>query len=167
MQSVKIATVGGWSMEPILKEGDIILYRSTNYSLGDIILFKYGTLNLTHRLIKIENLLLTKGDNIPSWDAHIEKKDVLGVAEYVIRKNRIICLTNQTINKRFLNYAKLEMKSITLIENLLNIKSYKVNGFIKRVMMPLLIWNYILLLIYNRKSSIPNILNELENNVGK
>src|SRR3569832_98599 len=103
MQPAKSAKVNGRSMQPLLRDGDIVLYKQSVYSSGDIILFKYGEFNLTHRLIKIDNHLVTKGDNIPSWDKYINKCDVMGVAEYVIRKDRVICLTNRRVNQRFLN----------------------------------------------------------------
>lgn len=61
-----VITVEGISMLPTLQEGDTILIsKSQNYELGDILVFAYPTEELlVHRLIqKTENTLYCKGDN--------------------------------------------------------------------------------------------------------
>ncbi|MBQ8388601.1 MAG: PqqD family peptide modification chaperone [Clostridia bacterium] len=72
-------TVVGISMEPLLKEGDIIrIEKASNYVIGDILVFTYKGELLVHRLIKAEkNKFFCKGDNSFRLE-DIEKEGILG-----------------------------------------------------------------------------------------
>lgn len=59
-------TVDGFSMEPVLHQGDtIIVQKKERYEIGDILVFLYKNQELlVHRLLKIENgRYFCKGDN--------------------------------------------------------------------------------------------------------
>lgn len=82
--------VRGESMEPVLREGDIITIRKKEYRKGDILLFIYeGKELLVHRLLKItDNYCYCKGDNSFRLE-QISKNDVLGAVE-AINENAVL-----------------------------------------------------------------------------
>lgn len=71
----------GYSMNPIIHDGDIVSYRRTSFlrtKLCDLIMIKkFGKL-LTHRVIfKQHNYLITKGDNNINADGKIYPKKII------------------------------------------------------------------------------------------
>lgn len=136
---------------PLLKKGDIVVYKNGPYKEGNIILFKYDELVLTHRLIKAGDKLVTKGDNTPFWDRIVDHSDVIGVAEYVIRDNKIVYLNKSAANRRFVKYSLLEMYIITNIKKAFRLETFAVNAIIKKIFLPLYLFNYLLLLKYAKK----------------
>ncbi len=73
----KIAT---GSMHPTLKIDDLVLVKKTDdYKVDDIITYYEGTKYVTHRLIKIENgEYITKGDHNNVEDDPIKKEEIFG-----------------------------------------------------------------------------------------
>ena len=57
--------VSGYSMEPLIKDGDMILLTYVNnYAVGDVIVFEYDGKILIHRILKVDNeYVCCKGDN--------------------------------------------------------------------------------------------------------
>jgi signal peptidase I len=99
-----LAKVKGHSMWPTLKPGDIlIIKKQKNYLPGDIITFKSGKTTITHRLIETDTQLLTKGDNMLSFDYPIRLNNILGAVVAIIRKgNRIIQFSEERKSKHLL-----------------------------------------------------------------
>lgn len=81
----KVAT---GSMEPTIKIGDIILVkRSKEYKINDIITYETKGIYVTHRIIDIkDNKYITKGDANNTADKGISKKEIIG--KYI--KNLVI-----------------------------------------------------------------------------
>lgn len=75
-----IFQIASSSMETDLHVGDYIIVEKTNdYEIGDIITFKDDGTYITHRIYKIEDeKIITKGDANDSIDESINKEDVLG-----------------------------------------------------------------------------------------
>lgn len=66
-----LSVVVSGSMEPALHRGDLILVEGwSTPAIDDVILYKMGTMNtpIVHRVVKIDNGLLTKGDANPVDD---------------------------------------------------------------------------------------------------
>ncbi len=61
---VKIYNVETGSMENVIHTGDyILLYKTDDYHVNDIITYRTNNYTVTHRIIKIENgKLTTRGD---------------------------------------------------------------------------------------------------------
>lgn len=75
------------SMEDTLKIEDIIIVElgNDNINKNDIITFRQDGNLVTHRLLRMEDSkYFTKGDNNPTEDEPIEKKDILGKVVYSI-----------------------------------------------------------------------------------
>ena len=75
------------SMSKTLEIEDIIIIKLGNDNLNknDIITFRKDNNLVTHRVVKIDGeKIITKGDNNPSNDEPIEKKDVLGKVKIII-----------------------------------------------------------------------------------
>lgn len=74
--------VRGSSMNPVLKEGDLITIRRKECKEGDILVFLYaGDELLVHRLLKrAEGYFYCKGDNSFRLE-QVPEKDILGVVE--------------------------------------------------------------------------------------
>ena len=75
------------SMEDTIKIEDIILVKLGNENIkeNDIITFRQDNNLVTHRLMRIDDeKYFTKGDNNPTEDKPIEKKDILGKVEVII-----------------------------------------------------------------------------------
>lgn len=85
--------VSGFSMEPLLNKGDkVLIEKSDDYNLGDIIVYVYGKGLLVHRIIEFrDKYIVAKGDN--SYSAEIiEKKDIIGIVRKFERYNCEIVL---------------------------------------------------------------------------
>lgn len=77
-------TVMSGSMQPTLKVNDsIIVKQSNNYEVGDVVTFKNNNSYVTHRIIKIEeNMITTKGDANTDADTAFDKSNILGKVVY-------------------------------------------------------------------------------------
>ena len=93
-------TIMSGSMNPELNVGDsIIVKKSIDYKVGDIITYKKDNIYVTHRITSIEeNIITTKGDANMQSDPPIDKSDVLGKAVVhnkiltFIVKNKVIII---------------------------------------------------------------------------
>lgn len=77
---VKILTVSGNSMEPVISDQDVVVVlpgEDSQLELGDIIVYRHAVdgkeFSFTHRIVAIEYedgnaRLITKGDNLPAPD---------------------------------------------------------------------------------------------------
>lgn len=75
-----VFNVATGSMEPTIKQNDIVVVKMTDqYKADDIITFKKDGSYITHRIVAInENNIITKGDANNANDLAIDKKAVLG-----------------------------------------------------------------------------------------
>lgn len=75
------------SMNPIFNRGDVVIYkREENISPGDIIVFKYESQIIVHRLVSINEYYITKGDANNTVDyIKIKKEDIKGVYQFHIK----------------------------------------------------------------------------------
>ena len=118
--------VRGYSMEPLLKNGDIVYsVKSDAYVLGDILIFAKDSNVIIHRFIDVDNennCIVCKGDN--SFEIEeINLSDVIGKAvlfEHDEIKRRILRPSNYFIKtdimvnkiyKRFNNSIRYTIKS--------------------------------------------------------
>ena len=83
-----IFSVATGSMEPAIKQNDIILIKkSKNYTVNDIVTFKGENAYITHRIIsKRGNTIITKGDANNTKDATIEESQIIGKVVKVFNK---------------------------------------------------------------------------------
>jgi len=89
-------TTVGTSMEPVISQSDIVVIR-TNFkdlSRGDIICFKYQINGeeylFLHRIIEVDDLIRTKGDNISEPDPYpVNRSDIIGKVVLVIPTGRL------------------------------------------------------------------------------
>ncbi len=80
------------SMSKALEIEDIIIVKIGNQDLkkDDIITFKQDNNLITHRIIKIDNdVITTKGDSNSAEDEPIKKEDIVGKVEIIIPNVRI------------------------------------------------------------------------------
>lgn len=82
-------SVEGFSMLPLISNGDVVTIQKTNnYNVGDIIIFINNKNLLIHRLVKIKgNIFFCKGDNSLGLEPVLQN-DIIGKA---------ILLNNQSI----------------------------------------------------------------------
>lgn len=75
-----VFNVATGSMEPTIKQNDIIIVKMTDkYQVDDIVTFEKDDAYITHRVITInDNNLITKGDANNTNDVAIAKSSVLG-----------------------------------------------------------------------------------------
>jgi hypothetical protein len=93
-----ILTIHGWSMSPLLRDGDSILidYNTAGIRPGDILAFRQGENLVIHRVIQIvrdgEEItrIVTKGDNNISLDPIVEPHQVIGCIIRSWRQSREI-----------------------------------------------------------------------------
>jgi len=84
---IMLGVVEGPSMEPLFQTGDlVIIVKSNNINVGDIIVFKkrIGNGYIIHRVISVNNFngtsyYVTKGDNNPLPD--YQEFEVLGIPQ--------------------------------------------------------------------------------------
>jgi len=69
----------GESMEPTIGRVAIAYCERGNFSVGDIIAFRYKNMTIVHRVMMIQgDTIVAKGDNNPNWMIEIvPRKDVL------------------------------------------------------------------------------------------
>ena len=74
-----LVSIVGFSMEPTFYENDkVIICKSNNYTIGDIVLFLYKDQLLIHRIIALSgSKIICKGDNAVASEI-IEKDHILG-----------------------------------------------------------------------------------------
>lgn len=75
-----VFSVATGSMEPVIKQNDVILVKSqSDYDVEDIVTFKSDNAYVTHRIInKIGDSIVTKGDANNAKDVAITKDDIVG-----------------------------------------------------------------------------------------
>lgn len=81
---IRIYSVETGSMEDKIHKGDyILLYRKSNYHVGDVITYKVDNYFITHRIVKMDgNKITTKGDANNSEDEEININQVEGKVIY-------------------------------------------------------------------------------------
>ena len=100
LSSVKILTVSGNSMEPVISEKDVVVVLPADYKdlkIGDIIVYKHeiegNEFSFTHRIVAIEYengdgeevRILTKGDNLPAPDDYfVRSSQIVGTVVLII-----------------------------------------------------------------------------------
>ena len=75
-----VFNVATGSMEPVIKQNDIIIVKTQDdYEIDDIVTFRSEGSYITHRIInKISNSIVTKGDANNAKDVAITKEDIVG-----------------------------------------------------------------------------------------
>ncbi|WP_029906706.1 S24/S26 family peptidase [Prevotella sp. 10(H)] len=81
--------VKGTSMYPALRNGKhkvvLVPYRKEFLRIGIIALFIHNQKHILHRLVSIDNNILTfQGDNLPYVKEYIEEKDIIAIVEFII-----------------------------------------------------------------------------------
>ena len=118
--------VSGKSMVPLIKPGDRILLtikHGDSYPLGSIVLAVIHNELVTHRLIyKTDEQYILKGDNLPTFDPPVSKKNIIGIVNEVARKNnpkRSIKVFNgkysQAVNKIIRQFSIFHHRIYTFI----------------------------------------------------
>ena len=81
-----VASVEGQSMEPTLRSGDLLLLRrDLNPEVGDIVVYeKSPGILIVHRIVKVGDEIVTKGDNNRAPDPVFEKEKIVGKVILVI-----------------------------------------------------------------------------------
>ena len=81
---IRIYNVETGSMEDKIHADDyILLFRKSNYYVGDVVTYKVNDYFITHRIIRIENdKITTKGDANNSEDSEITRDQIEGKAIY-------------------------------------------------------------------------------------
>lgn len=76
------------SMEPVISQNDIIIVKRTNdYKVDDIVTFRSDDDYITHRIVtKIGTKIVTKGDANNARDVAIEEKDIIGEVVKIFSK---------------------------------------------------------------------------------
>lgn len=95
----------GFSMAPIINEGDLIFIKKLNkvdYKINDIIVFKEKNILISHRIISTtKQNVVTKGDNSLVKDTPIKRNLVLGKVSLIQGKYGLLdldCKTAKYIN---------------------------------------------------------------------
>ena len=79
--------VAGVSMLPRLLPDDVLDVRpESRVRLGDVVVFRSRGILIAHRVIGVAGALLTAGDASRGQTEHVDRADVLGVAQRVIRR---------------------------------------------------------------------------------
>ncbi|MBU0535069.1 signal peptidase I [Patescibacteria group bacterium] len=93
MYKYRVFTVVSGSMEPIIKNGSLVIVKKTStYKTNDLVTFKNieGTGTVTHRIVKIEQsqgkyLIFTKGDGNANVDqVAIKPEDIIGKVVFTL-----------------------------------------------------------------------------------
>ncbi len=123
--SLKLYTLQGASMYPYLKDGDtVIVSLQKKPRIGDVALFKRDKKGkpVAHRILKVEkDCFVTKGDNICGARERVSCKDIVGVALYVVRGDRMHPVRSLFLSRFcFLNDACLFIRE-KIIKRLLTV----------------------------------------------
>lgn len=109
------------SMYPILLEGDeVIIGKSNNFKVGDILVYNKNASLVSHRLIKVKpEYFILKGDNnIKSeW---IEKKKVVG---------KVIFINKKKFNNNFLQRV---IAFCSFLQSKISFLCYEKNAFLRK-----------------------------------
>lgn len=101
----------GWSMSPLIREGDQ-LFLTSKFRLknSDIILFKDQSGEyLAHRIIDLEKSL-SKGDFSTCTD-NFNKLEVLGVVKSILRNGRMLNLDIPFLNKTLFYLSRQRLRN--------------------------------------------------------
>ncbi len=81
---IEIYNVETGSMEDKIHVGDyILLFKKSNYKVGDVVTYRVKDYFITHRIVKIENgKIITKGDANNTEDDGISPERIVGKAVY-------------------------------------------------------------------------------------
>ena len=81
---IEIYNVETGSMEDKIHVGDyILLYKKSNYKVGDVVTYRVKDYFITHRIVKVENdKIITKGDANNAEDDGISSDRIVGKAVY-------------------------------------------------------------------------------------
>lgn len=95
----RYVSITGSSMYPLIREGDqvLVLHGSIGVRRGDVIVFRQKAKLIAHRVLGIDKTdagcrLVTKGDNVPYFDAPLSDNQIVGRVLAVKRGNRQIPL---------------------------------------------------------------------------
>ena len=132
-QQVKLK-VGGYSMFPFLKNGDIITLqkcKASDLKTGDVVGFKTGNKWIAHRLIKKSKVnnklfLLTKGDTCRHKDPLFTEENYIGKVVSFSRKSKEFNLNNSFLKFVGILIARLSIAlTPLLITNLWIVNKFK------------------------------------------
>src|SRR5437764_268204 len=86
-----VAKLSGYSMYPLLQDGDLIeVQKSEQLRRGDIVLFRFHEMLVAHRILNAtESHITAKGDALKTIET-IERSRVLGKVISFRRKERIV-----------------------------------------------------------------------------
>ncbi len=129
--------VGGWSMYPFSRNGDIIVFnkcKSSELKIGDIVIFKTEKKWIAHRLIKIvtkdaHTIYITKGDACKHKDPPFSEEKLLGKATSYSHNGKVKNLESlfyKTVGKLMVQFSWLFTPIIT---TLLLLKKIRSKGF--------------------------------------
>ncbi len=128
----------GWSMYPVLRDGDFVIFKKKPFKRGDIICIKdsHGRF-VIHRLMKFSrNRVFTQGDNNLCRDKPYKLKEVMGVAVAVRRKNKILPLKRRFfVYFPFVIYSAFFLRKIVK-EVVLFLQGFKFYTFLARIIFP-------------------------------
>lgn len=130
-------------MWPELRSGDILAVRPAPYEPGDIIVVQKPGFSLTHRVLQTTPEILTKGDNLHFVDQVVRPEDVMGVAQFVLRRtSRAPIDLGDTVRKACrLRYACQELYCFdTVLSGLVKTSAGK--RFLKHLTQPLYLLHY-------------------------
>jgi signal peptidase I len=116
-QQVKLK-VGGYSMFPLLRNGDEIIINKcpiSELNIGDVVVFKTGNKWIAHRLHKkvSENnktFLITKGDSCTFKDSPVTEENFVGKVISFFRKGKEKNINSnfyKKLNRSFVRFYKL------------------------------------------------------------
>ncbi|MCC7210604.1 MAG: signal peptidase I [Candidatus Brocadia sp.] len=95
----RYVSITGRSMLPIIREGDqaLVSLGCAGIRRGDVIVFRHEGVLIAHRVLRIGRMdpgyrLVTKGDNVPYFDAPLRDNQVVGRVLAVKRGNRQVPL---------------------------------------------------------------------------
>lgn len=94
--------LAGQSMLPLLREGDQLLVAHSCEKLrqGDLVVFRRAGKLVVHRVIRFNlgvtgRIPITKGDNVPHYDAPVQADELVGRVVQVRRGARLLSLDNR------------------------------------------------------------------------
>ncbi len=128
-EGILLSPTAGNSMNPFLKEGDVVVIekKQERLSLWDVAFYVREEKLLLHRVVGIEEGgYLIRGDNTDT-EEYVEGKDVLGVMVERIRKGERLFSSD----KRWKRYAERSVKTYPVRKFFLCVKQK-----IKRILKP-------------------------------
>lgn len=104
--TLTLAVVEGKSMEPLLWTGDVVIvYRSSDVKVGDVVIYLNRGNYVIHRVIEIRsNCYVIKGDNNSLPDGCIPKELITG---------KVLSIGNSIIKIPGIGYLTLLMRTWT------------------------------------------------------